>query len=327
MNARYHNVSEVPLSLAVFLASDYYDYSTVPNEISATTLLKPLKQILLPRRLPPGEGTINLSNMINIRLGSAIHDAIERAWITNHKNALQALGWSQSRIDRVLINPKPEELIEGVIPVYLEQRLKRSFKNWVIVGKFDFVAQGIVEDFKSTSTYTYKKQLNAQKYIQQGSIYRWLDSKLITGDILNVNYIFTDWKSGLAKFDNTYPQKPFHTQSFPLMSLAQTEAFIANKLTLIEQYQDSDEIDMPICTDEELWRTSATYKYYKNPEKIFKSTKNFETQSEAYTYMSTNGNQGIVKKVPGQVMACKYCPAFSICSQKNMYIANGDLVI
>ena len=51
MPARYANVSEVPLALAVFLASDYYDYDTVPNTISATTLLKPLRQIVLPPRI------------------------------------------------------------------------------------------------------------------------------------------------------------------------------------------------------------------------------------------------------------------------------------
>ena len=60
MPTRYANVSEVPLALAVFLASDYYDYNEDQNTISATTLLKPLRQIVLPPRIPQGMGLVNL---------------------------------------------------------------------------------------------------------------------------------------------------------------------------------------------------------------------------------------------------------------------------
>jgi hypothetical protein len=43
--------------------------------------------------------------------------------------------------------------------------------------------------------------------------------------------------------------------------------------------------------------------------------------------MAEDGNVGLVKEVPGQVTACKYCPAFSICSQKDALIAAGDLIL
>jgi len=48
MTLRYANVSDVPLALAVFLATDSYDYNPDPNTVSATTLLKPIRQIVLP---------------------------------------------------------------------------------------------------------------------------------------------------------------------------------------------------------------------------------------------------------------------------------------
>ena len=54
---RYLNPSNVPLSLAVFLANDTYDYE--PGTISATGLMRPLRQIILSRRVPPEQNTLN----------------------------------------------------------------------------------------------------------------------------------------------------------------------------------------------------------------------------------------------------------------------------
>src|SRR4030095_8026407 len=190
---RYANVSEVPLALAVFLASDTYDYNDDPYTISATTLLKPLRQNILPSRIPPGEGLVNLADMMKNRMGSAIHDGVEKAWVTNHKPAMTALGYPEKVIDRIRINPNPiQQQEDGIIPIYLEQRLKRKLGKWTITGKFDFVGEGRVQDVKSTTVFTYKNQVNAAKYTQQGSIYRWLDPVIITQDEMDILYIFTD---------------------------------------------------------------------------------------------------------------------------------------
>lgn len=327
MSARFANVSEVPLALAVFLASDYYDYNDDPHTVSATTLLKPLRQIILATRVPPGDGLVNLADMMNNRMGAAIHDGIEKAWTTNYAKAMEAIGLPQRVIDRVRINPKPEDVTEDILPIYLEQRLKRQLGKWTITGKFDFVGEGKVQDFKSTSTFTYKKQVNADKYTQQGSIYRWLDPKLITQDEMDIHYIFTDWKPAMAKTDPAYPPKRFHKQSFSLMSLQETENFIRRKLELIEQFWDAPEDDIPLCDDDELWRSEPVFKYYKNPAKTARSTKNFDTRADAMIRMAEDGNVGIVKEVPGQVTACKYCPAFAACSQKDQLVASGDLIL
>lgn len=93
MNKRYANHSGVPLSLAVFLASDYYDYNDDPNTISVTTLLKPTRQIVLAKRLPPDNAPLDLVAQMSNRLGAAMHDGIERAWQTNYVNAMLSLGY------------------------------------------------------------------------------------------------------------------------------------------------------------------------------------------------------------------------------------------
>lgn len=327
MAAIYANVSEVPLALAVFLATDSYDHNSDPNTISATTLLKPLRQVILPSRIPPGEGLVNLANMMNNRMGTAIHDGIEKAWMTNYRKAMQNIGLPDRVIDQVRINPSAEELGTGIIPIYLEQRLSRQLGKWTITGKFDFIGEGKVQDFKSTSVFTYKKQTGADKYTQQGSIYRWLDPRKIHQDRMDIHYIFTDWKGAMVKSDPSYPPKRFHTQSFELLSLNETEAFIRKKLSLIEQYWNAPEEELPPCSDDELWRSEPVFKYYKNPAKTARSTKNFDTMQDAMLRLSEDGNVGIVKEVPGQVTACRYCPAFAACTQKDQLVAAGDLIL
>ena len=325
---RYSNVSEVPLALAVFLASDNYDYDSTPNTISATSLMKPVRQIVLPRRIPQGEGLPNLLDMVRNRMGAAIHDGIERAWTLNHVKAMSALGYPAKLIDRVVVNPDRTQLSPDQIPVYLEQRLSKTVGKWRVTGKFDFVGEGRVQDFKSTTVFTYKNQVNANKYPLQGSIYRWLDPTLITQDEMDIHYLFTDWKSNMLKSDPNYPAKQTLTQTFKLLSLSSTEAYIRNKLAEIDKYVDADEADIPYCDDEDLWRSEPIFKYYKSGDTTSKrSTKNFDSRPEAVIFMSTQGNIGAIKEVPGQVTACKYCPAFAICSQKDALIASGDLLM
>lgn len=324
---KYGNVSGVPLSMAVFLASDNYDYNTDPHTISATTLLKPIRQLILASRVPAEDAVIDLSQMVPSRMGSAIHDAIERAWKDNHQSAMELLGFPKKVIERVLINPQPEDLYEGCIPIYLEQRAHRKVGKYTISGKYDFVGDGRVEDFKSTSTFTATNNTNDDKYILQGSIYRWLNPTIVTKDEMAIQFIFTDWNRGKAANDPKYPQSRIQQRVLGLKSLQETNAFIERKLSQIESFQDAPEEELPMCSDEDLWRSEPVYKYYANPAKTARSTKNFATQAEAMVRYVQDGSKGLVKEVPGQVTACKYCSAFSICSQKDRLIASGDLIM
>ena len=321
------NVGDVPLALAVFLASDYYDYNDDPYTVSATTLLKPLRQIILPARIPAGDGLVDLASMMSNRLGAAVHDGVEKAWLTNAKPAMRALGFPNRVVDRIVVNPelKPEE---DQIPIYLEQRLKKQVGKWTVTGKFDFVGEGRVTDFKTASVWSYMNQVNADKQTKQGSIYRWLDPKLITQDEMDIIHIFMDWKAGMTKSDPSYPAQRFKKQVFPLLSVQETENFIRRKLDLIEQHWDTPEEDLPECDDEELWRSEPVFKYYKSGDTSkSRSTKNFDSMHDARLRLIEDGSVGAIKEVPGQVTACKYCPSFVICTQKDQLIQAGDLVM
>lgn len=323
--SRYTNTTAVPLSLAVFLATDNYDHEE--NTISATSLIKPLRQIVLGARVPDTDSVTDLSQMVASRVGTAIHDAIEGAWKNGYDKALAALGYPKKIIERVRINPNPDTVTEDIIPIYLEQRAHKQVGKYVVSGKYDFIGDGRVEDFKTTSTFTAMNNTNDEKYILQGSIYRWLNPKIITKDEMAIQFIFTDWSAARARAEENYPKHRTQQRLLMLKSIEETHGFVLNKLNQIDQYWDVPEEQLPLCSAEDLWRSAPVFKYYKNPAKTGKSTKNFDNKTDAYIRLSEDGNVGLVKEQPGQVTACKYCSAFSVCSQKDQLIAMGDLVL
>ena len=149
---------------------------------------------------------------------------------------------------------------------------------------------------------------------------------MITSNQMAIQYIFTDWSAVKAKSDPKYPQCRTVRQSFDLLPLKETESFIRNKLNLINQYINADETDIPECSDEDLWRSEPVYKYYRNPEKLTRSTKNFANKQDAYIHAATEG-VGIVIEKQGEVTACKYCSGFSLCNQKDRLVAKGELTL
>ena len=321
---QYLNTSQVPLSLAVFLASDSYDHEE--NVISATTLLKPIRQVILSSRIAKEDQSVDLIQMLPSRMGSAIHDAIETSWTSNYAHAMAALGYPKKVIERVLINPnQEEELPEWAIPIYLEQRAYKQVGKFRVSGKFDFVGEGFLEDFKTTSAYTYIRGSKDEDYILQGSIYRWLNPKIITRDQMAIQFIFTDWSKAKAMADPKYPQQRTVRKVFELKSVAETERYVQQRLSLIDQFWDAPEHTLPQCSDTELWRSDPVFKYYKNPDKLSRSTKNFDSRQEAYIRLAEDGGKGTVIERPGEVTACKYCSGFSLCSQKDLLIERGEL--
>ena len=324
----FTNQTGIPVALAVWLATDNYDHNIDPMTISATSLLKPVRQIILSSRIQ-SQSKIDIASLLASRMGTAIHDSIEKAWIENYESAFKSLGYPDRAISRIRINPELSDLGEDDIPIYLEKRSERKIDGFTITGKFDFVIEGRVEDFKSTGTYTYMTKSKDQDYILQASIYRWLNPEIITADDMRIHFIFTDWKALDAKLqkDKGYPQSKTLEYPLRLMSLQETEHWIKRKLQEIQKYWSSDDLDIPFCTDEQLWRTPPVFKYYKDPNKRTRSTKNFDNAAEAYLRLTQEGGKGIVVEAGGEVKACRYCSAFEICKQKDMYLADGSLII
>jgi hypothetical protein len=327
MAAKYSNEKGISLPMAVWLARDEYQHDDRSNVISVTSLLKSTRQIVLSSRVQPQSANQleDISNRLASRIGTSLHNSIELSWTENYEQALTDLGYPKRAIERVKINPEPEELDEDCIPIYFEQRSEKKVGNWIISGQFDIVFDGQVQDVKSTSVYTYINKTNDLKYSQQGSLYRWLNPSLITKDDMAIEFIFKDWNGNMAKSDPNYPKMPVLEYTVPLISIPQTEMFVVNKLNEIDKYMSADEADIPYCNDEQLWRRKPQYKYYSKPD-AKRASKNFDNPAEANMHLASKG-VGEIREVKSEPMACKYCNAFSICSQAKQFVNNGELKI
>jgi len=325
---KYTNKTAVPMSLAVWLAEDSYDYNGDSNTISVTSLLKPARQIVLANRVTINEqATTDISAMIPSSMGTALHTAINAAWLNNYREGLALLGYPQKVIDSIRINPATAE--PGTIPIYMEQRVTKRVGNFIVSGKYDFIANGRLEDFKSTSVYTYLNKSNNKKFILQGSMYRWLNPELVTDDHMAIQYIFTDWNKSksISEASKGYPANRIVEVVLALHSEVYIDSWVKSKLNELTKLWDAPEEALPYCTDEDLWRSQSVFKYYKNPAKTERSTKNFDCCNDALCQLVQDGSNGLVKEIKGQVKACVYCAAFKLCSQKNEYLANGSLII
>lgn len=318
------NNTGLSLPFAVWLAADDYDFTPgTQKAISVTSLMKPVRQILLRERLTVDNmETPDIADRIASRLGHAIHDSMEKAWKDHYASSLKALNYPDKVIQRIRINPTKEELRESneVIPIYLERRGYRDILGYRISGKFDLVMDGELNDTKTTSVYSWILGGKDEDYKMQGSLYRWIHQDVITSDHIHINFVFTDWQRGMAKQRPDYPQQRVKTHRVELLSLKDTEAWIINRIKELEAHAELDEPELPLCSDADLWRSDPVWKYYSDPTKTSgKSTKNSSSAQEAAEYKASKGGKGVIIQVPGKVKACGYCPAFPICTQKDAY--------
>jgi hypothetical protein len=154
-------------------------------------------------------------------------------------------------------------------------------------------------------------------------MYRYIMPELIWQDTMRIEFIFTDWQKFRAKADPNYPQAKVAHKEFPLMSMEETEQWVLDKLDHIKKNarHANQQDKMVRCTDEELWKQPDQYKYYANPETAKKggrAQKTFANMADAELHLREKG-KGTIVTVKGEVKACEYCPAFSVCEQRKEY--------
>ena len=319
---QYINSTNMSLLMSVWAIASDYDGKNQGKCISATSLLQGTKITVMSRRADKDKLAVELSDLIPSAYGSAIHASIEKAWKSKRlPEYLLSLGLNQETIDNIRVNP--DKVTPDIIPVYLEQRASKELNGWTVNGQFDAIVDGQLMDNKSMGVYGYLKGTNKDKFIWQGSIYRWLNPDLVKEPSIAINYIFTDW-SKADTYKPDYPKSRILTERYLLHSLKDTEKFISNKLAELDKYMDGPENEIPECTSEDLWRDKSVWKVYKDassPRAMSGGVK--ETYQEAISFQMIKG--GIVKEIKGQVKRCLRCPAFNICKQRKQYFKdNGE---
>jgi hypothetical protein len=301
MSKKITNNNGLSLPIAVWLAYDGYDYSNDDSVISTTSLMKPIKQVVFGRRYKDADKEFDVSDFISSSMGTALHDSVELAWKNKDKTVdiLNNMGYLNA-----------EDIYDKVT---FEKRTVKQVGKYKISGKFDMVFDGIVADIKSTSTWTYIYGSKDDDYKIQMSIYRWLNPELITNDFGYIEFIFTDWSAVKAKQDSSYPQGRTATKKIALMSIAETQKFVEDKLSEIQINELIEDDKLPDCTDEELWASADVWKVYKGASRA-RSMKNFALEADAYEFAATKAGSVVVLN-KGEVKRCNYCSYQEFCSQ------------
>lgn len=319
------NVYGLSLPLAVWLLHDEYDHVKEPNYISATSLLKSTRQLVLSRRVNQEERVMDISAYLASRMGTAIHDSIEKSWRESGTEAMKKLGYPDHIAESVRVNPTDEELAANpnIIPVWMEKRAFRKITvdgiEFTVGGKYDMVMDGRLFDAKTTSVFAYTSGRKDDDYAKQGGVYRWLNSELIVDDHIYIQFIFTDWQKARARNDETYPQTKAIEYPVLMPTLEETEQFIKGKISEVMKYRNAPDEDIPHCNDKELWRADPVFKYYSDASKTDgRATKNFDNKADAYAHLTAKG-KGTVIMQTGDARACEFCPAFDVCKQKDLY--------
>ena len=196
------NLHNIPLPVQVWLAADEYNaHKEITKYLSATTILRPLKSVILGRRVDPNTVAKDVTDFIAVRRGTAIHDSIEKVWNDDElrASAMRKLGYPNKVIEMYKVNdPTPiDQRLPKTRYVDMEQRAFKKIGDWTIGGQFDFICDGMLFDFKTTSTYAKMNDGHDRDYCIQGSIYRWLNPDIIKGDFLTICFITPIPKSAL----------------------------------------------------------------------------------------------------------------------------------
>lgn len=288
----------LPQYLVDWLKKDNYDHSTEPSTISATTLLKPVQAYWLTVR-NGDELTIDVSELVSARLGTAIHDSIEKVSTTN---------------------------------VSKEQRISRKItvgdQVFTVTGKYDLLVfedgKWILRDIKTTSVWAFIYGGKDEDYRTQLSIYRWLlQERHPVETTAFIDFIFTDWQATKARTEDGYPQQRIQAgYAIDLLSLEQTEKFIEERLAKFFQYKDTPDSELPECTKEELWASEDTWAVMKVDAK--RATKVCSSEQEALSYIKDKEvKKASIQFRQGKVKRCKYCPAFLYCVQAKSLAQKG----
>lgn len=282
-----------------WLKNDEYDYNPDPSVISATTIMKPIRMVVLEERWKDAI-TVDVSDLIASRYGTAIHDSWEKCDIPN-------------TIQEVRYYRQVDE-------------------NFTLSGKVDLVLYTdrdiqTIADIKSTSVWNYLLNKRDEDYIAQLSMYKWLmadgsyqdkdgiqTANIKTTEHAEIKYIFTDWSKQESIRNPKYPQTRVIEKSIKLDSLQETEDKVKARCEEITKARELNDNMLPKCTQEELWQTDTTYAVKKRGSK--RATKVHKTYAEAIRHQrSYKTNDYFVETRAGKVKRCNYCNVREFCNQ------------
>jgi len=250
-------------------------------EYTASGMNKPVRMHWLTRRY---EATRDVSDMIWMLFGTAVHSVIERA---EHADQL------------------------------IEQYLSIEVAGHKVSGIADVYDNGIIQDWKTTSVWNYM-YLNEQKifeYESQLNAYAEMYRQAGFGvNGLQIVQLFRDWQAGKAKYEKDYPQSQVAVIDLRLWSSVETLDYLSRRISGYELFRHMPDDGLPLCTAEERWVKPAKWAVMKKGRKS--AIKLYDEQSHAEMHATGLGAGHYTEERPGeQWKRCEYCDAMEHCNQ------------
>jgi hypothetical protein len=216
-----------PLSEAIAVHRSNYDSGD--TDYSVTTLLDPPRVVHLNKR-HLSKCDIFVKEQLASFIGTAIHNYFE-----------YCLGKSTAA------------------PYKMEERLFATILNRKVSGCYDLVREEDLEedmyDYKTTSCW--KARFGDKKdWTAQQNIYRylyWLKYKKQLRSI-RIVAIFLDWSiNNKMRYGKGYPDEKSLEYNLPRWTSKQTIAFLEERVSLMKQYEETPDDDLPECTWDDMW--------------------------------------------------------------------------
>ena len=307
---KFTNKMDYPKYAIEWLGFDEYDY--IDGVISATTLLDPPKIHILKKR-HKDELTIDYSDLIAQRYGTAIHASFELAPLTN-------ILLREERLFTELLDYKISGKPDLVKQVY--DTITFNGQNIDIQTSMPFTSgdykAGKIIDLKSTSVWSFVYNDKDEKYVEQLSIYRYLlkENGYYIDDECEILMIFTDWSKKQARKDSNYPQSRIATKKLQLYSIEKTKSFLMDKIMALKKLEDAPESELPPCSRKDLWMKEDEYAVMRKGGS--RAIKLCFTEQEANEYIVKNNldpKSYYVELRKAKAKRCEYCIVRKFCDQ------------
>ena len=263
-----------------------------PGEVSATTLIKGVKEILLTDR-HWDEITVDVKDSMWALWGTATHHLLEKEY-------------------------------DGT---FTEEKFEQKVGDLTVTGRVDCydMANEILYDYKTTSAWkiVYK---NFEDWYKQGMIYSWLLSK----KGLKVNKckfvaILRDWSETESLRKPDYPKSPVYVYEFDVTDadIKSVEEVIEQKIAQIESQKEVADDSLPECSKDERWASADVYAVMKEGRKT--SVKNFDNKEDADNLAKELGDKHYVETRPGVDKKCtRYCSCYEFCNYYREHYGNKE---
>jgi len=274
------NKHNLPDAVFNFLSAN--NYTPGDNDYSATTLLRPPQMVQLERR----------------HWEELEEDAIDKVW----------------SVFGAAVHNLLEHHASGEASI--EERMYVDVLGKRIGGQLDHYHNGIITDYKVTSTYTLGNEGRLKEWEEQQNIYAYLMKK--GGHEVNtiqVSVFFRDWSKGKTLSGSSdYPAVPLMVIKLPLWSNARQYGFLSVRVMIHKLSESLNDSELPPCSSEDMWEAPTKYAVMKQGNK--RATKLFMEKDEAEIDAKARGKGFSVDvRVGGRPRCEQYCNVKKFCYQ------------